>query len=246
MKVLTFLTRLNLERRIKNALSSAQFVVDTTSSEQECLDLTRSAKYEGILLDSDSYSLSTFVPLVKRLREENSSVALCVFARYLDLEQRLTLFQADIDDCILEPFFATEFTVRLGLAIRLRRAAVIAPSSENTAVLRAGELELNLIRRRAMRLGQIIDLRPKEFLLLELLMRNANRLVTRSMILEHVWNSSFDGLGNIVDVYISSLRSKVDRNYQQKLIHTKHGTGYTLVYPERHRLKPATRDLPVS
>jgi DNA-binding response OmpR family regulator len=77
-------------------------------------------------------------------------------------------------------------------------------------------------------LGKAIDLRPKEFLLLEYLVRNANRPVTRTMILEHVWNSSFEGLTNVVDVYISALRSKVDRDFPQKLILTNRGIGYTL------------------
>ena len=82
-------------------------------------------------------------------------------------------------------------------------------------------------RRRAARLGKAIDLRPKEFLLLEYLVRNVNRPVTRTMILEHVWNSSFEGLTNVVDVYISALRSKVDRGFPQKLIQTNRGIGYT-------------------
>jgi DNA-binding response OmpR family regulator len=94
-------------------------------------------------------------------------------------------------------------------------------------VLRSGDLELDLVRRRVARLGKAIDLRPKEFLLLEYLVRNANRPVTRTMILEHVWNSSFEGLTNVVDVYISALRSKVDRDFPQKLIQTNRGIGYT-------------------
>jgi DNA-binding response OmpR family regulator len=96
-------------------------------------------------------------------------------------------------------------------------------------VLRAGDLELDLVRRRAARLGKSIDLRPKEFLLLEYLVRNANRPVTRTMILEHVWNSSFEGLTNVVDVYISALRNKVDRGFPLKLIQTNRGIGYTFV-----------------
>jgi two-component system, OmpR family, response regulator len=84
-----------------------------------------------------------------------------------------------------------------------------------------------LIRRKAARLGKDIDLRPKEFSLLEYLVRNVNRPVTRTMILEHVWNSSFEGLTNVVDVYISALRSKIDRDFPQKLIQTNRGVGYT-------------------
>jgi DNA-binding response OmpR family regulator len=118
--------------------------------------------------------------------------------------------------------------VRLGLSIRLRQAAADLVAANKVNVLRSGDLELDLIRRRAVRLGKTIDLRPKEFLLLEYLVRNANRPVTRTMILEHVWNSSFEGLTNVVDVYISALRSKVDRDFPQKLIQTNRGIGYTL------------------
>jgi two-component system OmpR family response regulator len=226
MKVLTFLPRCDLQRRVAKALSSAQFVVETVVSARECLQLTRFAPYEAVLVDSDSLIFGDIVLLVKLLRQENSDVSLFVFARYLDLEQRLQLFEAGVDDCVREPFFASELAVRLGLSIRLRQAA--ADLGSNTVnVLRSGDLELDLVRRRAARLGKTIDLRPKEFLLLEYLVRNVNRPVTRTMILEHVWNSSFEGLTNVVDVYISALRSKVDRDFPQKLIQTNRGIGYT-------------------
>jgi len=228
LKVLTFLPRCDLQRRVAKALSSAQFVVETVVSARECLQLTRFAPYEGVLVDSDSLIFGDIVLLVKLLRQENSNAALFVFARYLDLEQRLQLFEAGVDDCVREPFFASELAVRLGLSIRLRQAAADLAAANKVNVLRSGDLELDLIRRRAARLGRTIDLRPKEFLLLEYLVRNANRPVTRTMILEHVWNSSFEGLTNVVDVYISALRSKVDRDFPQKLIQTNRGIGYTL------------------
>ena len=221
MKVLTFLPRPDLQRRIERALSSAQFVVETVVSAKECLQFTRFAQYQGVLVDSDSLIFEDTLVLLRCLRQENSDAALFVFAHYLDLEQRLRLFEAGADDCVREPFFASELAVRLGLSIRLHQAAFDLAGSNTASVLRSGDLELDLIRRRAARLGKAIDLRPKEFLLLEYLVRNANRPVTRTMILEHVWNSSFEGLTNIVDVYISALRSKVDRDFPQKLIQTK-------------------------
>jgi two-component system, OmpR family, response regulator len=122
---------------------------------------------------------------------------------------------------------ASEMAVRLGLSIRLRQAASDLGASGTANVLRSGDLELDLVRRTAARSGKAIDLRPKEFLLLEYLLRNVNRPVTRTMILEHVWNSSFEGLTNVVDVYISALRCKVDRDFPQKLIQTSRGIGYT-------------------
>jgi two-component system OmpR family response regulator len=237
MKVLTFLPRCDLQRRVEKGLSSAQFVVETVVSAKECLEFAQFAQYEAVLVDSDSLIFADVLALVRLLRQENSGASLFVFARYLDLEQRLLLFEAGADDCVREPFFASELAVRLGLSIRLRQAASDVVASNGVNTLRSGDLELDLVRRTVARLGKVIDLRPKEFLLLQYLVRNVNRPVTRTMILEHVWNSSFEGLTNVVDVYISALRSKVDRDFPQKLIQTNRGIGYTLVcatpVPER-------------
>jgi two-component system OmpR family response regulator len=227
MKVLTFLPRFDLQRRVAKALCSAQFVMETAASAKECLQFAQFAQFEGVLVDSDSLIFADALALVRLLRQENSDASLFVFARYLDLEQRLRLFEAGIDDCVREPFYASELAVRLGLSIRLRQAASDTVALNAASMLRSGDLELDLMRRRAARLGKAIDLRPREFLLLEYLVRNVNRPVTRTMILEHVWNSSFEGLTNVVDVYISALRSKVDRGFPQKLIQTNRGIGYT-------------------
>jgi two-component system OmpR family response regulator len=229
MKVLTFLPRFDLQRRVAKALCSAQFVMETAASAKECLQFAQFAQFEGVLVDSDSLIFADALALVRLLRQENSDASLFVFARYLDLEQRLRLFEAGIDDCVREPFYASELAVRLGLSIRLRQAASDTVAFNAGSMLRSGDLELDLMRRRAARLGKAIDLRPREFLLLEYLVRNVNRPVTRTMILEHVWNSSFEGLTNVVDVYISALRSKVDRDFPHKLIQTNRGIGYTLI-----------------
>ena len=101
MKVLTFLTRSALQRRIAQALRAAPFVVDTTAFAKECLQLAQFAQYEGILVDADSINFSDVLSLVKLLRQENSDASLFVFACYLDLEQRLGLFEAGADDCVL-------------------------------------------------------------------------------------------------------------------------------------------------
>lgn len=228
MKVLSFLSRTDLQRRVERALTSAQFVVETVTSARDCLQFARFSQYASVLIDCETLEFDDVLLLVKLLRQENSDVSLFVFARYLELDQRLRLFEAGVDDCVREPFFASELAVRLALSIRLRQAASDVAVSKKVNVLRSGDLELDLVKRRAARLGKSIDLRPKEFLLLEYLLRNANRPVTRTMILEHVWNSSFEGLTNVVDVYISALRNKVDRDFPQKMIRTNRGIGYTL------------------
>jgi DNA-binding response OmpR family regulator len=124
MKVLSFLCRCDRQRRIERALSSAQFVVETVVSAKECLQFTRFAQYQGVLVDSDSLIFEDTLVLLRFLRQENSDAALFFFAHYLDLEQRLRLFEAGADDCVREPFFASELAVRLGLSIRLRQGGL--------------------------------------------------------------------------------------------------------------------------
>jgi two-component system, OmpR family, response regulator len=227
MKVLTFITRSDLQARVAKALGSAQFVMVTAPSTKECLRLTGFGHHSGVLVDSDSLIFQDVVVLVKLLRQQNPETSIFVLAGYLDLDQRLQLFEAGVDDYVREPFFASELAVRLAHSIRLRQAASDRAASNNLNLLRCADLELDLVRRKATRSGKPIDLRPKEFLLLEYLARNVNRPVTRTMILEHVWNSSFEGLTNVVEVYISALRTKIDRGFSQKLIRTIRGIGYT-------------------
>jgi two-component system, OmpR family, response regulator len=246
MTVLTYVSRHALHTRIAKALNAAQFAMDTVTSRQECLRAAQLERHEGVLIDSDSLIFVDALALVKQLRHEHSDASIFVVSRYLDLEQRLCLFEAGADDCVGEPFFASELAVRLGLSIRLRQAASDLESSNTVNVLYCGDLVLDLVRRRAARLGKAIDLRPKEFLLLEYLVRNVNRPVTRTMILEHVWNSSFEGLTNVVDVYISALRSKVDRDFPQKMIQTNRGIGYTFTCANGFPPTPHVRaDFPV-
>jgi two-component system, OmpR family, response regulator len=231
MKVLGFLARSTLQRRIAQALRAPPFVVKTVASAKECLQFAHSTPYQAVLVDADALKFSDVLTLVKLLREVNSVASLFVFSRYFDLEQRLGLFDAGADDCVGEPFFASELAVRLGLSIRLHQAASSLASHSTVDSLHSGDFELDLRRQKVARSGKPINLRPKEFLLLQYLVRNVNRPVTRTMILEHVWNSSFEGLTNVVDVYISALRRKVDRGFSQKLIHTNRGIGYTFSCP---------------
>jgi two-component system, OmpR family, response regulator len=242
MKILAFLPRPNVQSRIERALRSSQCVLETAASLKDCMELAQAKSFEGIVVDSDSLLFADVFALVAFLRHSNSEVAIFVCAGYLDLEQRIRLFEAGADDYVNEPFFASEMAMRLQHSIRLRQAASGASTSNRVSVLRSGDLELDLVRRQAVRLGKVIKLRPKEFLLLEYLVRNENRPVTRTMILEHVWNSSFEGLTNVVDVYISALRNKVDRNFPQKLIHTNRGIGYTFMggSDSRQRNLPGT------
>jgi two-component system, OmpR family, response regulator len=229
MKVLTLFSSGSLQERVSTALASRQCVMEIASSAKECAQNARLNEYDAILLHADPESYGDILILVKLLRHEQPKAAVFVFDRHLDLDQRLQLFDGGVDDCVHEPFVPAEFAVRLGVSIRLHQAASNpVGSKKGIHTLRSGDLELDLLYRTVTRRGRPIDLRPKEFLLLQYLLRNVNRSVTRTMIMEHVWNSSFEGLTNVVDVYISSLRSKLDRDFPQKLIRTTRGVGYML------------------
>src|ERR1700733_11446938 len=108
MTVLTFVARFDLRRRVEKAVSSAQYLVDDVASEKECLQVAQLARYEGVLIDSDLLVFVDVLALVKLLRHENPDTSIFVLSRYLDLEQRLCLFEAGVDDCVCEPFFASE------------------------------------------------------------------------------------------------------------------------------------------
>jgi two-component system, OmpR family, response regulator len=234
MRVLTLFSPSTLQKRVSAELIARQFIVETAISANECLRCVRLKEYEAVLVAADPVNYDDVLILVKKVRQEQPNAALFVFERHLDLDQRLGFFDGGADDCVREPFFSLEVAVRLTASIRLRQAASnLLVSKTGSIVLRSGELELDLVRRRVARRGKPIDLRPKEFMLLEYLLRNENRSVTRTMILEHLWESSFEGLTNVVEVHISALRRKLDRGFPQKLIQTDRGIGYTFTCGDR-------------
>jgi two-component system copper resistance phosphate regulon response regulator CusR len=140
------------------------------------------------------------------------------------VEDRVKGLELGADDYLTKPFAFVELLARV--RVLLRRGQ---PTPEKLVV---GELSLDCIRRKVTRSGENIELAPKEFSILEYLMRNKGRPLSRTMIVEHVWDMDYDGLTNIVDVYIRHLRSKIDDRYPTKLIHTVRGVGYMLELPE--------------
>jgi len=161
--------------------------------------------------------------LVKRLRGSGRACPVLFLTNLGGLDDRVEGLNAGGDDYLVKPFAVTELLARVhALARRLS-----APET----VLRVGGLELDLIRRTATRDGRAIDLQPREFKLLECLMRHAGRVVTRTMLLEMVWDFHFDPKTNIVETHVSRLRAKIDREFEIDLIHTVRGAGYSLRAP---------------
>jgi DNA-binding response OmpR family regulator len=137
------------------------------------------------------------------------------------VEDRVQGLDLGADDYLTKPFSFTELSARV-------RALLRRSSMPAEMVLRVADLELNRVERSVTRAGKSIEMTPKEFSLLEYLMRNTGRCVTRAMIVEHVWNLSFDTMTNVVDVYINYVRKKVDQSHEKKLIHTVRGVGYQI------------------
>jgi two-component system OmpR family response regulator len=163
--------------------------------------------------------------LVRRLRGEGCPVPVLFLTTMSGLDDRVEGLEAGGDDYLVKPFAFCELLARIHAITR--RGARAGGDSEPVR-LRASDLEMDLIRRTVQRTGKAIELQAQEFRLLEFLMRNMGRVVTRTMLLEKVWDLHFDPRTNIVETHMSRLRAKVDRGYGAELIHTVRGAGYTL------------------
>ena len=143
-----------------------------------------------------------------------------------EVEERVRCLQAGSDDYLVKPFAFSELLARIQAL--LRRASSTHPAAGDGTKLVVGDLELDYVKRTVIRGGQRIELQPREFSLLEYLMRNAGRPVSKTLILEHVWDYHFDPQTNVVDVLVCRLRSKLDREFETPLLHTLRGVGYVL------------------
>jgi two-component system OmpR family response regulator len=162
--------------------------------------------------------------LVKTLRAVGNKVPVLFLTSLGGVDDRVDGLDVGGDDYLVKPFAFSELLARLDALDRRAKAGGDAPST----VLKAGDLEMDLLRREVRRNGELIDLQPREFQLLEFLLRHAGQVVTRTMLLEGVWDYHFDPQTNVIDVHVSRLRSKIDRGFDRPLLHTVRGVGYRL------------------
>ena len=162
--------------------------------------------------------------IIRTLRASDDHTPALVLSALGEVDDRVKGLKAGGDDYLTKPFAAAELIARLEALTR--RSANAGAASET--VLSVGDLEMDLLARTVTRAGNEIDLQPREFRLLEFLMRNAGNVVTRTMLLENVWDYHFDPQTNVIDVHISRLRQKIDRDFDTPLIHTVRGAGYAL------------------
>jgi len=189
----------------------------------EGLERARAGEHAALIVDRMLPGLDG-LSLVRRIREEGSQTPVLFLTTMSGLDDRVEGLQAGADDYLVKPFAFPELLARVhAITWRSQRAGESEPVR-----LRVGDLEMDLIRRTVQRAGRTIELQAQEFRLLEFLMRNIGRVVTRAMLLEKVWDLHFDPRTNIVETHMSRLRGKVDRGFGAELIHTVRGAGYTL------------------
>jgi two-component system OmpR family response regulator len=205
---------------IKKGLEEQGFAVDTTSDGDDAYAIASSTPYDLIVLDimlpgRDGLSI------LRTLREEGNAVPVILLTARTGLNERIEGLNLGADDYLPKPFYIEELIARIHTIVR-------RSSGHSANILRVNDLLLNLATRQVKRDTADIELTTREFSLLEYLMRSPGRVLSRLQICEHVWNYDFDPGTNLVDVYIKRLRKKIDKNWDQKLIHTVRGVGYKL------------------
>lgn len=161
--------------------------------------------------------------VIRALRTSGNLTPALILSALGEVDARVEGLRAGGDDYLVKPFAFSELLARLEALVRRT-----ATATEQTTHLKVGDLEMDLLSREVKRDGQAIDLQPREFRLLEFLMRNSGQVVTRTMLLENVWDYNFDPQTNVIDVHISRLRGKIDKQFDQPMLHTVRGAGYVL------------------
>jgi len=202
------------------SLRGEGYTADGVGTAADAVEYLKSYHYDLVILDLQLPD-GTGNSLLRRLRETGHTMPVLVLTARSELESKVENFQAGADDYVVKPVAMAELAIRVQAL--LRRGPAL---QEN--VLKAADLEINRLTRQVKRDGKRIELSPKEYSLLEYMFLHPGRVLSRSMIVEKIWDQSFEGLTNIVDVYIGHLRRKVDEGHSHKLIRTVRGLGYML------------------
>jgi DNA-binding response OmpR family regulator len=206
---------------IQKGLQQEGYAVDVARDGEEGVYQAENFDYDAVILDLMLPKLSG-LDVLHRIRAVKLSLPVLILTAKGSLEDKVKGLDSGASDYLVKPFAFAELSARIRVLLRRGRP--------ETPILRLADLELNSATRVVSRGGRRIELKPKEFALLEFLMRNARRPVTRTMIFEHVWDIHFDSVSNVVDVHIYRLRSKVDGDGSKPMIHTIRGVGYILKY----------------
>jgi two-component system OmpR family response regulator len=221
MRVLVIEDDAEVAAYIVKGLAESGHVADHAATGKDGLFMAMSERYDAITVDRMLPGLDGLT-LIETLRGSGNKTPVLILSALGEVDQRVRGLRAGGDDYLAKPFAFSELLARLE-ALQ-RRGATSAPQTK----LMVGDLEMDLLAREVKRAGKVIDLLPREFRLLEYLMRHAGHVVTRTMLLEAVWDYHFDPQTNVIDVHISRLRQKIDKGFDAQLLHTVRGAGYSL------------------
>lgn len=212
-------------RYISRGLREAGHVIAVADNGPDGLSMASHEEYDVLIVDRMLPSMDG-LSIVESLRKQDNHVPVLILSALGDLEDRVSGLRAGGDDYLPKPFAFEELLARVeALGRRPNQGAV-------TTYLKVSDLEMDILARKVQRANQSINLQPREFRLLEYLMRHSGQVVTRTMLLENVWDYHFDPQTNVIDVHVSRLRSKIDRGFDKPLLHTVRGAGYMLREPE--------------
>lgn len=219
MRILVVEDEKRISDFVERGLTGAGYQVDVAEDGKTAIDKMHAVDYDLLILDLMLPDMDGLAVLEKARNRKVSPAVLILSARG-DVDDRVKGLELGADDYLVKPFAFVELLARVRALLRRGQ-----PLAEKLVI---GDLTLDALRRKVSRAGDPIELAPKEFAILEFLMRNRGKPLSRTMIVEHVWDMEYDGLTNIVDVYIRHLRSKIDDKYPEKLIQTVRGIGYML------------------
>ncbi len=216
-------------RFIRKGLEEAGHVLDLAGDGRQGLLLALDAEHDAVVVDRMLPGLDG-LSIVRSLRAAGRTTPVLVLSALGEVDDRVEGLRAGGDDYLVKPFALSELSARLEALVRRRGAGADAAAAPATR-LAVADLEMDLLARTVKRAGRAVELKPREFRLLEYLMRHAGQVVTRTMLLEAVWDYHFDPQTNVIDVHVSRLRRKVDRGFGPPLIHTARGAGYMVREP---------------
>lgn len=207
---------------LNKGLRESDFVVDHATDGKEGMTMAATGDYDVMIVDRMLPGMDG-LNIIKTIRATGNQTPVLILSALGDVDARVEGLRGGGDDYLTKPFSFTELMARLDVLARRTRAG-----GETETVLKVADLEMDLLARTVKRNGMNIDVQPREFRLLEYLMRHADQVVTRTMLLEKVWDYHFDPQTNVIDVHISRLRSKIDKGFEKPLLQTIRGAGYML------------------
>lgn len=220
MRILIVEDEHRLSNIIKKGFTEDGFAVDQAFDGQEGLYLAENEHYDLIVLDIMLPKLSG-IEVCRALRKKAIKIPILMVTAKSTIDDTVAGLDSGADDYITKPFSFMEFRSRVHALIRRSH-------QESSPLLSIDDLTLDPLKHTVHRSGTLINLTPKEFAILELLMRHKSEVVSRTTIIEHVWDYNFDGMSNVVDVFVATLRKKIDAGHTTKLVHTIHGVGYSI------------------